>query len=139
MKKLSVKTQDSNNKLIAEFMGFEKVKIGYTATDSETEWQRNNLELIHILELFYVGEYIVNATTWKRYDWKDVKYHSSWEWLMPVVEKIETINHSHVDIKQNTCTVVSEFKVISNTHDSKIEATYGAVVEFIKYYQSVKK
>lgn len=72
-----------------------------------------------------------------------LKFHISWDWLMPVVEKIETLNYI-VKIHQNICiiqacimgdrTVIS--KQISNYMESntKLSNTYKAVVEFIKWY-----
>lgn len=46
-----------------------------------------------------------------------LKYHSSWDWLMPVVEKIYSLD-ADIDF----------FRVVN------LEATYKSVVEFIKEY-----
>ena len=67
-------------------------------------------------------------------------YHSSWDWLMEVVEKIESLGY-YVNI---TGTYVSIGAIESKTNpifiekDSniKIEAVYNACVEFIKWYNS---
>lgn len=74
------------------------------------------------------------------------EYHSSWDWLMAVVEKIESIKDGiyQVDIKQEGCIILERCKnfnpPISKTvlnlpeGTTKIEAVYLAVVEFIKLY-----
>ena len=79
-------------------------------------------------------------------------YHKSWDWLMPVVEKIESIELSNkeypnfsVKIIKNTCEVMrcrnSEvYKTISHKFEnSKINNTYQAVVEFIQWYNLQEK
>ena len=67
-------------------------------------------------------------------------YHSSLDWLMEVVEKIESLGY-YVNI---TGTYVSIGAIESKTNpifiekdsDIKIEAVYNACVEFIKWYNS---
>ena len=57
-------------------------------------------------------------------------YHCSWNWLMPVVEKIETISGklpTHVGNIPN-----DEDWESNNFLSTNIEETYKAVVEFIK-------
>ena len=63
-------------------------------------------------------------------------YHSSWDWLMPVVEKIESLNHP-VYINSNNCVIYEKVGrnhgwFIDNYADTKIEATWISCVEFIK-------
>src|SRR5690349_7440941 len=72
--------------------------------------------------------------------WTPMKYHSSWDWLMPVVEKIENdsiykirIEGSVVSIN-NTDILHSFGGDFFKTSNSKIEALYNAVIEFIKWY-----
>jgi hypothetical protein len=102
-----------NNKLIAEFMGME-------------DYQE-------------MGEYVTP------------NYDSSWDWLMPVVEKIKKIPSYDRD-KFSTYVVISfNTKIYSGAYggskphsniyfnktfsgNTTIEATYKAVVEFIKWY-----
>ena len=74
-----------------------------------------------------------------------LEYHTSWDWLMPVVEKIEDIREEtrpecsrfNVCIEQSFVFIIEtytseEFKMQDS--NTKIEATYNAVVEFIKWY-----
>ena len=90
----------TNNKLIAEFMGLQ----------------------------FSKGEYyrpLFNSGDWISED--ELHYHTSWDWLMPVVEKIENYLSDNAGKY-----FVGYFDdgLISND----IEVRYQAVVEFIKEY-----
>jgi len=61
-----------------------------------------------------------------------LKYHKSWNWLMPVVEKIETIIGklpTHIGNIPN-----DEDWESNNFLSTNIEETYKAVVEFINEY-----
>lgn len=66
-------------------------------------------------------------------------YNTSWDWLMPVVEKIESLGYefiiveSRCYVKHNTDHSIEELFHIE-TIGSKLETTYDAVVEFIKEY-----
>lgn len=117
----------SNNCLIAQFMG-EKIENGQVYASS------------NMISSFGVS-YPCSVN--------DLLYHSSWDWLMPVVEKIEDtslpgfpkyghhfqITNWNVIIKDILSGVVrcsinlSSMKILS-----KIEAVYLAVVQFIKWY-----
>ena len=114
------------NKLIAEFMEWEIVA---TAGDNTK-----------IYEAAENHPYVAG-------DWTDVSlcFHSSWDWLMPVVEKIET-QHTRVIIKREgtsvLCYVTGGASVAKHSFDysvkdsSKIEATFKAAVDYIKWYNS---
>tara|TARA_R100000808_G_scaffold19506_1_gene42321 strand:+ start:34 stop:336 length:303 start_codon:yes stop_codon:yes gene_type:complete len=95
-----------NNKLIAEFMGLEirESKHKYITT-------------------YYV--IIDDMPT----DLQDLKYHKSWDWLMPVIEEI----YDRVD-KEN----IEEFYCFKHCIPNR-DTTYQAVVEFIKFYNDQNK
>lgn len=68
-------------------------------------------------------------------------FHASWDWIMPVVEKIEAmgnlvkgvlIDGSRVQI----WTAKSVTSTIDSMAQTKIEATYNAVIEFISWYNT---
>lgn len=77
----------------------------------------------------------------------DLKYHSEWGWLMPVIEHIESlgvdtmytvlIQHSQCEIFQET----EEGKklLFFRESKSKITAVWLAVVAFIEWYNDQKK
>ena len=64
-------------------------------------------------------------------------YHNSWDWLMPVVDKIfslgydYTIKPLHMIIKERMGEIVSECIGIDQSQE---EVIYQAVVEFIKQF-----
>ena len=77
----------------------------------------------------------------------EMKFHSSWDWLMPVVEKIDNIRlqdkkgyAQSVDfsIFSNICTIetggYTSFTICTIIKDTKIEAVWTACVEFIQWY-----
>ena len=74
-------------------------------------------------------------------------YHKYWDWLMPVVEKIDNIRlqdkkgyAQSVDfsIFSNICTIetggYTSFTICTIIKDTKIEAVWTACVEFIQWY-----
>ena len=99
-----------NNKMIAEFMGLIiRDKDGNLPTSSqqhklfvEEEWDK----------LYLVSPYSPNG----------LDYHESWDWLMPVMEKIKNIA-----VKDENIEVFYE---VAN-HIPDRHETYNAVVEFI--------
>ena len=105
-----------NNKLIAEFM--QKGFEGF-------------------------GLYDYNGKHYKLYE---LKFHKSWDWLMPVIEKIEEIfiddsnliikeHRYEFDMKYTQCNIYDHVKdcvVASGDMGNKLLSTYQAVVEFIK-------
>lgn len=62
-------------------------------------------------------------------------YHTSWDWLMPVVEKIERIKGVHFVISELGCDIYSfGYKVSDTREETKILTIYKAVVAFIYWY-----
>ena len=95
-----------------------------------------------------IAEFMLNKIVPQSWTWE---YHKSWDALMPVVEKIESIEDSNlpylsysqnnfcVSIRNGFCEIISgdflmDFDEFSRHSGTKIEATYNAVVEFIKWY-----
>ena len=81
----------------------------------------------------------------------ELNYNISWDWLMPVVEKIESIfdtHHGHfgVHISSNNCSVQGTYLhmatndpsdyvyAMESYEDTKIMATWVAAVNFIRWY-----
>ena len=75
---------------------------------------------------------------------KDLKYHLDWNWLMEVVEKIESIlpDDSIITIEYKNCFIPilddEEPFTIEGGGKTKIEAVYNACLEFIKWYNENK-
>lgn len=122
------------NKLIAEFMGLTPVQI----------FGRYSVSKHHCT---------CNDTTAEKalFGFAEIaKYHESWDWLMPVVEKIESLNITDdegvdysfdVTISYGDCTIQDEDTTRKALHiyqhgidGNKIQGVWLAVVEFIKWY-----
>jgi len=114
------------NKLIAEFMGVSPVGSG--ASDKEPNWY-DGWELQKAGLPFKCG-IMGNGT-------HELPFHSSWDWLMPVVEKIENESDSIIEIELDNAHISGDFKLSVHEH-SKIESVYTAVVKFIQWYNQQK-
>jgi hypothetical protein len=81
---------------------------------------------------------------------KILEYHKSYDWLMPVVEKIESLNYKTSII--STLLLSGEMLYIMAITDNddditywnergntKIEAVYNCVIAFIKWYNQNKE
>ena len=72
----------------------------------------------------------------------DFQYDTSWDWLIPVVEKIEGLDDNggffdcHFQILRNGSFVIDRCgeTVIEIYGNDKLKATYKAVIQFIKWY-----
>ena len=112
-----------NNVLIAEFMGWKKSILSKT-------YERYTDGTWDSLEMLLPDEF---------------EYHSDWNWLMEVVEKIKPLVFAF-DICKFGCIVV-RFKendklpsISFNNRDvPQIESVYKACVEFIKWRNTQNK
>jgi hypothetical protein len=64
-----------------------------------------------------------------------IGYHSSWDWLMPVVEKIEAEGGIKITIQKNVCIIKKygflEVRLaIEQISETKIEAVFLAVSDY---------
>lgn len=123
-----MKTQEGN-KLIAEFMGG-----------------------IYHSKLFHIGENQIWLPRHNMCEQSRLKYDSSWDWLMPVVEKIEKIVLNNGDcfqisIGKHKISIIRKDKLANPylkeeiyipVNGAKIEATWIAVVQFIEWYNNQK-
>ena len=105
-----------NNKLIAEFMQLP------------TEvFVSGNLN-------YYFKEF--NSGTW--YEEQELSYNVSWDWLMPVVEKIESLRDPNGNAYRFTidmCNAQIEGTRIETLGGAfKLDTVYQTVVEFINQY-----
>ncbi len=124
-----------SNKLIAEFMGMQHTsKLGWYDYEE------------------VMSEYACQMVGGNTFE--ELQYDRSWDWLMPVVDRIETFNFkvdgvttsADVHIVYGDCRIVDEdggglFEFYSHSTDSgdKLQATYDSVVKFIEWYNLVRK
>ena len=136
------------NKLIAEFMGYKPVRCsnGFAWDIGKSIPSKDHLFPIQ-------GKLITKYCNY-------LKFHTSWDWLMPVVEKIESLNLGTIkldedDMFRNANAVFRiEYKDVyidlyggmkkqdewmeQTQFHSKLDATYKAVLEFIQWYNENK-
>jgi hypothetical protein len=110
-----------NNKLIAEFMGLNIITID--------DVRKNKNPYISLADGYLED---------------DLKYHTSWDRLMPVIEKIEGFNEYDVEILQyGTRVLKNSVEIITNvadfSFDKKIEHCYDAIIKFIKEHNEQKQ
>jgi hypothetical protein len=102
-KPMTKKEIEQGNKLIAKFMG---LKIG----DAWQVWNGH-------------ADYSKDA---------DFEYHSSWDWLMPVVEKI--FKETNDDVMSFNGLVLFEYGICAS-----IEDVWKGVIQFIQWYNQQKQ
>jgi hypothetical protein len=113
-----------NNILIAKFLG---LKVAMTEEETSK------------LDEKYGEDKVVLG-------YASMKYHESWEALMQVVDKIESIEDDNryarynVEIVQDFVTIYDNYtseEIVDLDGGNKMVATYCAVIEFIKYYNTL--
>lgn len=127
------------NKLIAKFMGWEcRTRKNY----------EDNIKVLYkpngsIFRYSGYG-YLRNKTPWDA----PFQFHKSWDWLMPVVEKIENADCvSHIGWTIDLGLFVIEVETneeirtleSNKNHETNIQCVYNAVVKFIKWYNKKQK
>ena len=110
-----------NNKIIAEFMIKQEPTENFCVGSIGQE----------------VGVFTGIKTEYFKYE--DLKFHSDWNWLMEVVEKIESLGYwtellggCHQEFRIGKINQIKEF--INKDGSDKKEAVYNTCLEFIKYY-----
>jgi hypothetical protein len=117
------------NRILAEFMG---LKPGYNSYTKKYNWGDGIFFMTDGDTIEEVMDAIAGYA----------KYHSSWDWLMPVVEKIEALGYD-VEIGSQYVRIddgLDEgFGIDSWYSGSKIESVFTAFVEFAKWYKNQTK
>jgi hypothetical protein len=118
-----------SNKLIAEFMG----AVG-TPMYNPTEW-----------DIYITGYLDVDSNDEKAqhfYTPSEMKYHTSWDWLMPLIEKIEILgyrfekNYQPID-KDWQCLIVKGNDILyQEFSNNSLDASYYVVSNFINDYNN---
>ena len=102
-----------DNKLIAEFMGGVLSSVPNLINLPQIRGDAN----IHSVK----GSEVLPNGTYSVHRLSELKYHSSWDWLMPVVEKCYDNGADENEVGDITHALL----------DCDIDHTYRAVVEFI--------
>lgn len=118
-------SKEEGNEIIALFMG--------------AKWKRR------ITDSFVgdVLEFSEGVPTWHKPYWSSatLKYHTSWDWLMPVVEKIAKLPFTAVVLQTNGhCQFSIDFNCgthyVEIKNKSSINAAWLAVTAFIQWKNS---
>ena len=103
----------NENKMIAEFMGY-------------------NLEVVNDEVYFTLDDMLETLSD------EELHYHTDWNWLIGVVDKIESLGYD-VQIILDYCTITNgDYSEITQIGGNKIHNVYNACVEFIKWYTHTK-
>ena len=149
---------EENNKIIAEFMNFPKIT---NVRDSESGkyydyWLPNNFNLILEQEIQIESNNGWGLVHQDCVFVRDLIFHSDWNWLMEVVEKIENTKIKDYSISTDITDDKTFINVwhygdggkwsilISNLNEeykdfNKMQRTYKAVVKFINFYNKQKE
>jgi hypothetical protein len=100
--KIMEEKEMENNKIIAEFMGFQKTNIGWYDNKETLKLQDNTFD--------------------------NLEFDTSWDWLMPVIKKC-LIGEAEQDDKIINITIKNIYEGICN---QDISFAYNSVVEYIK-------
>ena len=100
--------------------------------------EKEILEGNKLIKDFYTNEHI-RGQFGRILSADEYKYHFSWDWLMPVVEKIE--QSSRVDIYGKACRISQpQWDVdIAHIDEYKIKAVWRSVIDFIHFYNTQSK
>lgn len=127
--KMTEKETLQGNKLIAEFLGFKR---DISCKD---------------FAIPYWYKKTKDGKCFFGYD-SQLKYHESWNWLMPVVEKINLLaidnyGEMNVIIAANECVIGEDYsnpiiKVVRDFDNPLIDMVYKACIQFIQWYNENK-
>jgi len=126
-----MKTEESN-KLIAEFMGYKLARCNNGLAWDIGKSLPSHKHLFPIQGVLHTGN--------------ELNFHTSWDWLMPVIDKIESLGYCYDridgDVFINKQSSLGGGSIIPNPMDhntmTMLEKTYCVVIEFIKWYNQQK-
>ena len=102
--------------------------------------KQDNINMDNILIAEFMGVSIGDIPRSTQYTVEDLQYHTSWDWIMPVIDKIEAMGCEVVH-RVGDCIVYKidekeNYRCIIDMQGlNKLESTYKAVVEFIKNHE----
>ena len=116
-----------SNKLIAEFMG----GITSTVPNLINLPQNRGDANIHSVK----GSEVLPNGTYSVHRLNELKYHESWDWLMPVINKIRSMDSTY-EIEEVCKEEVGKYDWYNDIshYEFDLDLTYESVVEFINQY-----
>jgi hypothetical protein len=111
--------REKTNILIAEFMGVVGEKpLGYTHDIWKIPLKDVYSNLSEEDEFTEVGYFTA----------KELKYHNSWDWIIPVISRILPMGSFSIAFGEKQSEVVMSLKT------SRIKPVYRAVIDFINFF-----
>lgn len=110
-------TIEEKNRMIAEFMGMQYTEIGW-----------------------FDNEGLLNFSYTKDNTFDELLFHTSWDWLMPVVEKIEKLgftiekNFQPIDNDWQCLVVKGNDILFQEFNEQSIQAMHYVISGFIEMY-----
>lgn len=129
-----MKTTTENNKIIAEFMGLDETKMFFNLkTGNYVKKETDDCDIKAVDVYLKNNKPITNFY-----------YHSDWNWLMEVVEKIEGLGFKvnifgfNADLKTHYIIIYNSengtISVVNEQGLTKIKAVYNACIAFINWH-----
>lgn len=118
-----MKTTEEKNRMIAEFMGARPITFN-DGTFGFTYWNDGNKS--GRSGCFPDGS--TNVTEDNSFG----QFHTSWDWLMPVLEKIRTTDLKGTILENGN--IYSTYIAFPLTYSTEIYRVYDRVIEFIEWY-----
>ena len=115
-----IPTSFQSTQLIVTFLQIDKIFDLYVLPQYARFMPMQDSTEIVMSEYFSLGE---------------LKYHSSFDWLLPVVDKIVGSNLKTRYNQAAECILTLENMPITTS----IEAVYGVVIEFLTWYKTIKE
>ena len=108
---------------------------------------KNNILIAKFMNMETTEQYIVPTSIKEtRYHWEndtgyskeELEFNNSWDWLMPVVDKIENLGFQ-VWIIKHKC-IINKFpkEIITIEKNNKIDAVYQSIIKLIKWHNKEK-
>ena len=113
------KTIVKNNKLIAEFMEYKPTKCN---NGFAWDYEKSKPSKDHLFPI--QGRLITQDCSY-------LKFHQSWDWIIPVIEKI---NECHLFGSQHLISTIDKNLLLSD-----ITSVYESVIKFIEWYNLQNK
>lgn len=91
------------------------------------------VDMTNVADIIGVADAYITDNQLRDVAGEELLFSSSWDWLMPVVEKIESEHSVTFNIEGDNVHINGDFKLSVFEH-SKKESVYKAIVKFVKWY-----
>lgn len=136
----------TNNDLIAKFMGAICMTLDRTQ-GNEDYCKEQGIEK-WLIPTWTKPKGFNDSWGWAKYQLGEWEYDKSWDWLMPVLDNIELLSYDisiygfGVENGGYRCSITDAVNLEigeGSSKNSRIEAVFNAVCEFVMWYNSEKQ